>query len=1142
MKRFLKLASAIFVALVLPMSLSAQSDNATVSGVVKDPSGGVIPGAKITLIDERTNLERRSTSNEVGYYIFTSIPPGDYAISVEAAGFKTTRRTGNRIVPSSAASIDLAMEVGGTTESVQVVASAGDVLPDSGTLGKEVDRKLVENTPLSGRNAMFLALLVPGVSGQALDTLNFGLTGAGYTSINGAPPQDSGITFDGANGYRTRGGGWMTTGAIDVDAVQEVMVLTSTYSAEHGRAASGQIRVITRGGGQQFHGSLFENLQNNAFNANSWSRNLNPNPQINSAPAPLHFNQFGYNINGPVYIPGKWNTDKKTLFFYFGQEFVRYRLPTQVSMIVPSDPMRRGDFGELLAADNLFIKNGAVVKDPLTGVPFPGNVIPSNRLSRNGLGLLKAYPAPQIWQSGTNWIKYGTSRQDQHKETYSLDYNPRDNHNIRFRGQMTTFQGVEPFSQGSDRTPLTNDFTPMSGSVNYTWTISPTMVNEFLVSAAKDRNVLTVDFSLADRSLYGIDFPFVYPGTKIYENKIPTITMESFSQLSGSKFPASSAGTTYRISNNLTKIYGNHTIKAGYLFEQTAQNDYDQITFGANIPGGTDNQNGRFTFTPLRGGAPTTSVAIANAAMGLFDTYAEIGTKAYTPFRAILSEWFIQDGWKVTPKLRLEFGLRHSYMPPTYSAWRNMILFDPAIYDPSKRVVQDPKTGYTLSGQDFNGMVIPGDGWPDAAKGRVPIADSGAYNYLFRGYPKGFANSHSIFQPRFGLAYQLTRGQVIRAGGGRFVQRSPISDGVFLGGQAPYQPQISVLNGNVDQPSGGNSTGVRFPTQGYTIDREYPPTEAYNWNVTYSTTVPWQSMFEISYVGRRSLRVLSWYNINQLANGATYANPGINPNYLRPYGGYYSIIKEDPSGTATYKGLQLTWNRRSSSGLNWGVSYTYSSSWDESSRTGAIFPNGYDRKANWALSNWHRPHILVVNYAYELPFLKNNQTWVGKVVGGWSVSGVSQFQGGAPISVATSDDFAGVGPGGGAQYWNVSGDPILPSGEQQFSNGNADKKYWFRTTNADGTPVFTAPPLGTWAPHYARNFVTGPGFQSWNIAGNKAFFITEQHRFNFRCEAFNFINHPNWGNPSTNPRAANFGMVQGKYSNRTLQLSLRYSF
>ena len=295
MKLISKWKSAALLAillLVLSSSLPAQSDNASVSGVVKDPGGAVVPGAKIVLTDERTTLERHSTTNESGFYIYTSVPPGPYSISAEAPGFKEARQTHNEIAPSTPASINLTLTLGVVTETVSVTASVGSVLPDNGALSGLVDKDVVSTMALSGRDALYAALLVPGVSGDILNTNNFGTGGATNTSINGAPPRTAGITYDGASAYRTRNGTY-TVGGVDVDAVQEVQVLTSSYSAEYGGAAGGQIRVITRGGGQSFHGNLFEYVENTAFNANDWSRNNNSNPATNSVPAPLHFNQFG---------------------------------------------------------------------------------------------------------------------------------------------------------------------------------------------------------------------------------------------------------------------------------------------------------------------------------------------------------------------------------------------------------------------------------------------------------------------------------------------------------------------------------------------------------------------------------------------------------------------------------------------------------------------------------------------------------------------------------------------------------------------------------------------------------------------------------------------------------------------------------
>jgi hypothetical protein len=272
---------------------------------------------------------------------------------------------------------------------------------------------------------------------------------------------------------------------------------------------------------------------------------------------------------------------------------------------------------------------------------------------------------------------------------------------------------------------------------------------------------------------------------------------------------------------------------------------------------------------------------------------------------------------------------------------------------------------------------------------------------------------------------------------------------------------------------------------------------------------------------------------------------GTNPDYLRPYGGYTQILMEDPSGSSQYNSFQLSWNRHMAHGLTFGLAYTRMAAKDDSSYRGSgdNLPNAYDRRAVWGTSDFSRPNVLVFHYLYEVPFLKNNKSVFGKVAGGWSFSGVSQFQAGGWASITTTDDFAGVGPSSGAQYWMVNGNPTISRGQQAFSRANTDSNYWFNVTTPSGGAMFTAPANGTYAPSpYGRNIIEQPGFQNWNMAGFKTFRITERQRVTFRGEAFNWINHPNWGGASTNPRSANFGKVQSKSGARTLQLSLRYTF
>ena len=1126
-------------------ALFAQSDTTQVSGYIKDASGAVVPAATVVLMNESTGAERRIKTNESGYYVITSVPTGAYTVSVEATGFKTAQRKQNRIDPNIAVTIDMVLDVGAVSEKVEVVASATRIQADSASLGQVVEREQILDIQLNGRNPIFLAELKPGVrSGSSLANFSFAVTTGGF-AINGSRDKDNMLYYDGAVAFRTRANG-SSIGVADADSTQEVQVLTANYNAEYGRSSGGQIRIITRSGGRDFHADVFEFFRNSALDANSWARNSTlGDTGINGRPAPFRYNQFGYNVNGPVYIPGKWNRDRNKFFFLFGQEWVKYRQDVINNMTVPTLAMRQGDFSELLDPKNIFYGRARVVNDPSTGLPFPGNIVPQNMLSHNGIGLLKSFPLPTpgYVQGAFNNIEVAGYPQNQRKDTVAVDLNPSPQHQIRFRHMNYAYDYYNPFDQGSDRTPGIWSRPNKTASINYIWTISPSVVNELLVSASVDRVYENVDFSAgrADRSQYGIDYPYVFNNPKEVPNKIPTTSISNFTQESGSKYPAHSTGPIYEISDNFTKIRGNHSLKIGFLFDRAGQNDYDQIQFGSGVPGGTDNQNGRFVFTDTRTGAPTSGAAIANAALGLFDTYAEIGTRALTPYRGQMYEWFVQDAWKVTSKLRVELGLRHSIIQPYYSLWRNMIVFDPSLYDPSKRTVQDPKTGNILSGDQYNGMVIPGDGWPSAAKGRIPIADSGEFNYLFRGVPKQFADIHyKDFQPRFGVAYQMTPRQVLRAGIGKFVTRVGVSDNVFLGGQAPFQPMASIANGDVDRPGGNSAT--RFPYQIFTEDKSSPNPEAFMWNVTYQRELPLETSLEIAYVGRVGLHNNELVNVNQLMPGTLQKNPGLNSNYLRPYGGYYSILMAVNDTRSRYDAFEVGLTRRFTRGLSFGLAYTYSASYDNASSQGDLRPNAYDTSNLWGRSSFDTPHVMVVNFIYDLPFLKNNTSMLGKLAGGWQLAGVSQFQSGTPATISTGDDFAGVGPGSGNQIWNVNGDFKLTGGDRKFSNGVGDQNYWFSVKNPDGSSIFTAPAAGTFTTQSNRGIIRQPGFQNWNLGLHKTFRITERQRLRFQVEAFNWINHPNWSAPNTNPTAGTFGKITAKSSQRNLQFALRYSF
>ncbi len=1176
MRRWISVSLGFTLAATLLLAISitcfAQSDNSQISGFAKDQTGGVVTGAKITVKNETREFERTTTTNAEGYYVVSNLPPGFYTITVEAGGFKLFKTTGKKLDPNIAANVDITLEPGQLTETVNITASTASVQTETATVGKLVEGKQIEALQLNGRNPLFLAQLKPGVAGNAMGGFNFGLTTANL-NINGSRTQDNLITLDGAVGVRTRSNG-TSIGVADLDSTQEVQILTANYNAEFGRAAGGQIRIVTKSGSRDFHGNFYEYLRNSAFNANEWGRNANmppgqpcSDPRFEKAshcrPNPFRFNQFGYNLSGPVIIPGTGiNRDRNKIFWLWGQEWLRERRSNNRTILVPTQKMRNGDFSELLDPNNVFFRGGLVINDPVTRQPFPGNIIPENLRSPNGLAILRAFPDPIpgfVGPGGANWFAERPLTTDQRKDTASIDFYPSEKHQLRWRMQLYHFLELQPFPFGGDPglTPRIFDRPNQTTSINWVWTISPNWINEFLAAGSRDQVFIGVDTTgdLLRRSRYGINYPYIFPEGKEISDKIPTVAgLSPFGNLDGGPYPAQSTGPIYQFSNNMTNIRGSHTIKFGLYFERSGQNDFDQINV-AGTPGGTNNQNGRFAFVDTRVGDQIVTPAIVNAALGRFNTYAEIGPRSFTPYRGHMFEWFVQDAWKATPKLRLEFGLRHSIIQPYYSLWGNMVVFDERFYDRNNVVTQNPANGFITTGDlraRYNGLVIPGDSWPPAASGRIPVANDPNFAFLFRGVPKEYSEIHkNNFQPRVGIAYAINDKTVVRAGAGRFITRLGVSDSVFLGGNPPLQPTVSITNGRVDNP--GGTGGNAFPLVITTQDRIFKNPESWAWSVTFQREVAFNTTVEVGYVGRRGLHGQRERNINQLQPGTIQSNPGINADSLRPFKGLSIIRVTNNDANSTYHGFQVGVDRRFTNGLGFGVAYTWSKVLDDGSAQRFVIPNAFDASTLWGPADYDRRHVLVVNGIYEFPFFKDRSTLKGKLLGGWSISAISQFQTGTPFSITAGDDFAGVGPGSGRQFWVINGEPQL---DHKFSSNPSDSNYWFRAT-------VVAPAAGTFTTQRFRNFIHGPGFQNHNVGIFKTFSITERHRIQFRAEAFNWPNHPNLGGPNgtpiydanagtagtggqgidlSNPANRNFGKISFKGSERQLQFALRYQF
>jgi hypothetical protein len=1124
----------------------AQSDTSSISGTVTDSSGAVVPNAKIMAKNDATGQARSVTSNSVGAYTITNVPSGSYTVSVEAQGFQTAVQQGAHVDPSIGAQVNVSLKSGNATTTVTVQANANRLQTESASVGQLVTAQQVQSIQLNGRNPLYLSQLEPGVTRNApMSSFSFSLDNTLY--VNGSRSEENLLAFDGSPMVRTRSNN-NSVGTADVDSTSQVQILTTSYQPEYGRTSGGQVRLIPKSGTSNFHGSAFEYLRNSFFNANTWIRNNNTaDPQISGHPQPFRYNQFGWNLNGPVYIPGHFNTSRQKLFFLAGQEYVRYRLSPTAQQLVPTALMRTGNFSELLGP-NIFYSKPVQIMNPKTGQPYPNNVIPQSDLSPNGLALLNAYPSPNASAASYNWQESLPNPQDQRKDTLVLDYVPKEAHRLRFSVLSYHLDYITPFAGNFDRTPEKWHWPNQVGALHYTWEVNPTMVNEASFTATADHITISYDTAngLYNRNNYGINFPYLYPvADKLIPNKIPTINLANFGTLDGGPYPSHSGGLITDLADNLTKVIGNHTIKVGGLWERSGENNFDQISVSSTTPGSTNNQNGQFRFTDTRSGFPSSGAAVANAALGLFDTYGEIGTKSYTLFRGNMYEAFAQDTWRAKPNMVIEYGARYSVMRPYSTLWGNQSFFDPAAWNPAQAPIVDPTTGTISGGNQYNGVVIPGSHFPSAAQGHVPADILANPQASFTGKNPGYSNTiWTDIQPRVGVTYQVRPNTVIRAGVGRYTQRLGISDQVQLGGNAPFQPTTFVSGGGVDNP-GGSTGGVlpRLPLSMTSQPYNFPNPNAWSWNAAIEQDIPSFATFTLAYVGRRGLHLQQLEQLNQLQPGTVQANPGVTAtDALRPYRGLSSILQIDNAGRSIYHSMQVNLNRRLSHGLLFGVAYTWSKSMDFGSDQSYQLPNYYDPTANYGPSDFDIRNTLVVNYVWDIPYGNNfDNRLVRGTLGNWQISGTTQAQSGEPFSVSTNDDFGGVGVGAGPQRWDMTATPAKP---HKFGTSG----YWFDPS------VFTTPAAGTFAPRGTRNTIYSPGFQSWNIALQKSFHVIpnhDNHLVTFRGEAFNFTNHPNWDTPNNdgslnNPTSGTFGQVTTKgqtyASERQLQFSLRYAF
>jgi len=718
------------------------------------------------------------------------------------------------------------------------------------------------------------------------------------------------------------------------------------------------------------------------------------------------------------------------------------------------------------------------------------------------------------------------------------------------------------------------------GSLNYTTTFSPTLLNDFTLGANEDINHIVVpaggpNGNGIDRASLGITYPYIIPGgdaSKDIAGKIPTLLMSGFENVSGLPYPSGSIGHVYTVQDVVTKIKGGHTIKGGFWWEHDGENDHDQVRVS---PGGGvgNNLNGQFTFNASN--PYTTGSGLADTLLGNFDNYSELGWRNLTEWKAYQIGFFGQDSWKVTPKFTLNYGLRWDYFQPYSATWNNWAMFNPNFYSFAPGVMQDvdPATGHIVGGNPYNGIAVPGAGVPESAAGHfavlgqelttanIPSINKQLQYYgMVRGLPLGIIGSHyKNFQPRLGFAWD-PKGDgksSIRGGAGIFYNHNTLSDVTLEGGVTPYQLAYQVTNGLADCPgsavsaartcisTGAAAPNLPIPMTGSDLVNKTPV--VYSWNFTLEHMFFNNTVVSAGYVGNRAKHMPFNSDLNQPAIG-TYnftenpQNATIAAAALRPYPGIGGAMTTLQQGNSKYDALQVTVARRLVRDLQFNVAYTYSKAFDMADSIYSVATDTYNPKYNWQLAGFNQTHSFIFTWVYNLPFLKNNTSAVGKILGGWELSGDLFLASGFQDSVTQSSDVLGnaVTLIGGSEYAYVQPNCHYRGTRSihQFFNTGC-----FLTSGPNGTQVPIVPAESTLYGTVAPNAIQGPGTDNLDIGLIKnANLWKEKLKFQLRGEFFNVLNHPSFNGIDATVTDSTFGVVNSAVSARQIQIALKLLF
>jgi hypothetical protein len=1110
-------AAAILLLAVCGTTVHAQTPSGEISGLAVDASGLPVPGVRVTLVNQETNTIRDAHTNEAGVYVIPAIPPGVYTLKAELAGFRSVERRDIEVQVGSAHRIPLSLEAGDLQEIVQVAGRAPLLQTETASIGTVIDNRTIVALPLNGRNYLQLASLIPGAttngpsSSQGRQRMG-GQRNSFALNVAGQRVHYNHYSLDGIENTDLNFNSYMLLPSVD--ALQEFKVESGLFDAEYGRAIA-QINASTKSGTNQLHGSGFEFLRNSALDAKNYF-----DPKDRPIP-PFKRNQYGLTLGGPVIVPKVVN-GKSRLFFMFNWEGVRERKALTGSPSVPLTAWRTGDFSNLRDASGrlipifdpatrVFDAAGNVVQAP---TQFPGNIIPLNRIHSVSKQLLEFFPLPETERTGSNYTNHESRRVDADQFTYRLDFVEGSRSSWFFRHSISHELGYDPFA--IPNMGINTDTDVQQAVVANTRTFGSNKVNDvrFGIGVLENAHISPRANTVNVVGQLGINLPSDNP---LYWG-VPNINITGLSGLGEeSDAPFINDDKTFQVVDNFSWVVGEHSVKFGGELRRV---HYDQI--GGVVTRGRFAFDGRYTNSPLLATADRGGHPFADFLLGHFNrSEGQVGAPIAN-FRSNYYALYVQDSWKFSPTLTVNYGVRWEYDQPFRDLNDAIVNIDFAWDNSREPVFVRAGTGDPYEGNPAFRLA------PDVQYVRDGRFGRGAYRSDF-----------NDFAPRLGIAWSVNPKTVVRTGGGIYYVRD-IGNAVFdIVRNAPFtirrdEPAESFRpNLSYEQPFA--RTGA--PTFILANQYDEPSTYIAQWSLGMQRELGANMSAELTYFGSAGvhLRRLMSYNNPEPSQLA-------NTNLARPFPKFGSMQVMSAPGHSSYHAMYLKVQRRFAQGLTFLSSFSYGKSIDNGSgiRTtdgDTLTPsNNYNLELEHGLSAFDFRRRWTTSWLYELPFGKERR-WLNHggitdvLLGGWQLGGILTLQDGFPFTVTCGP--GNIQNGGGACYPDATGiDWHLPSSERT-------RTRWFNTDAfVDRNPAGGPFRYGT----VARNSLIGPGFISLDASANKKFQLGD-HSLELRVEAFNLPNTPIWSQPGSQLRTPNFGVITStRMDSRQIQIGLKYVF